>query len=95
MAIDRKQVETTAKLARLGLNESQIESLKTELSGILDYVNQLSKVDTSATQPLYHVLPIKNVTRPDVAEPAGVIDDALKGSANAHPPFFSVPKVLD
>ncbi|MBI4179879.1 Asp-tRNA(Asn)/Glu-tRNA(Gln) amidotransferase subunit GatC [bacterium] len=95
MSIDRKTVEHVAALARLGLTGEEKTKLEAELSGILDHVAQLSKLETGKVEPLYHILPIQNVFREDAASPAGVRDDVLKHAPGARPPFFVVPNVLD
>ena len=48
MAITRETVLHVAKLARLELEEAEIDRMQRDLDGILEYVNQLSELDTSA-----------------------------------------------
>lgn len=95
MTIDRKTVEHVAKLARLGLSDEEKDLLAKELSGILDHVAELSKLDTDGIDPLYHILPIQNVFRDDQSKPNPVRDDVLKFAPGARPPFFVVPNVLE
>lgn len=95
MAIDRKTVEHVAALARLGLTDEEKDQLATELSRILDHVAELSKLNTDQVEPLYHILPIQNVTREDAMKNSGVRDEVLNAAPKARPPFFAVPNVLD
>lgn len=95
MAIDRKTVEQVAALARLGLSDEEKGQLEKELSGILDHVAALSKLNTDLVDPLYHILPLKNVFRADETKPSTVRDDVLKFAPKARPPFFVVPNVLE
>ncbi len=95
MTIDRKTVDHVAALARLGLTDDEKSKLATELSGILDHVEMLSKLNTDGVDPLYHILPLKNVFRDDEARPSDVRDDVLKHAPHARPPFFVVPNVLE
>ncbi len=95
MAIDRKTVEQVAALARLGLSDEEKERLEKELSGILDHVAELSKLNTDRVDPLYHILPLKNVFREDKMLPSTVSEDVLKFAPKARPPFFVVPNVLE
>lgn len=95
MSIDRKTVEHVAKLARLGLSDEEKDRLAKELSGILEHVEMLSKLNTDGVEPLYHILPLKNVLREDASRPAVVRDDVLKHAPKARSPFFVVPNVLE
>ncbi len=66
--ISKQEVEHIAKLARLGLSEKEIEKMRHELAGILDYVNQLEEVDIAGVQPTSHSLELTNVYRIDDAD---------------------------
>ncbi len=63
--ITRKEVEHIAKLARLGLNEREIEKMRGELAKILDYFEKLKKVDVSQVEPTSHSIKVENVMRKD------------------------------
>lgn len=95
MEIDRKTVEHVAQLARLGITDEEKDRLAKELSGILNHVDMLSKLNTDTIAPLYHILSVQNVLRDDIARLSEVRDDVLKFAPKARPPFFVVPNVLD
>lgn len=57
--ITKKEVQHTAKLARLELNEKEVEKMQKELSLILEYFEKLKEVDVSETNPISHVPEIK------------------------------------
>jgi aspartyl-tRNA(Asn)/glutamyl-tRNA(Gln) amidotransferase subunit C len=63
--IDKKEVKHIAKLARLGLSEKEIEKIQKELSPILDYFEQLKKVDVSNIEPTSHSVLLENIMRKD------------------------------
>lgn len=69
--IDKNQVKNIAKLARIGISES--EKLEEEISSILDYFKELEEVDTSKTKPVFHsceeFIDHKNIMREDEAKP--------------------------
>lgn len=65
MKLTKQQVEHVAKLARLGLSEKEVEKFQTQLSGILDYVEQLNEVNTEGVEPTAQVTGLLNVTRED------------------------------
>lgn len=54
-----------AALARLGLTETEIVKFQTQLSGILDYVEQLNEVNTDNVMPTAQVTGLTNVMRED------------------------------
>lgn len=65
MKLSREDVLKLAKLSRLKLSEEEIIKYQTELSAILDYVEQLDSVDVSGLKPTYQVTGLTNVFRED------------------------------
>jgi aspartyl-tRNA(Asn)/glutamyl-tRNA(Gln) amidotransferase subunit C len=68
--IDRETVIHVAKLARLGLNEEEVEVFKEQLSVILENIAILREADVSGVSPTAHASRLTNVMRPDVAQPS-------------------------
>lgn len=66
--INKKEVEHIAKLARISLNQAEIEQMQKELSSILDYFKLLNELDVSKISPAFYSLPLKNVIREDVVK---------------------------
>jgi aspartyl-tRNA(Asn)/glutamyl-tRNA(Gln) amidotransferase subunit C len=64
--LSKEEVKHIAKLARLGLDEKEIEKYQKELSSILDYVEKLKKVKMSKVEPTSHPSKVENVMREDV-----------------------------
>lgn len=65
MQLTRDQVLHVASLARIGLDEKQIQKFQKELSSILDYVEILNEVDTQGVMPTSQVTGLENVLRED------------------------------
>jgi aspartyl-tRNA(Asn)/glutamyl-tRNA(Gln) amidotransferase subunit C len=65
--LSKEETEHIAKLARLGLNEAEIEKYQKDLSAILGYIDQLKEVDVENIKPFTHAVNISNVSRVDVA----------------------------
>jgi len=65
MKLDIKKIEHLAGLALLELTNNEKKKFSEQLSSILDYVNQLEKVDTKNVEPTSHITGLENVTRPD------------------------------
>ena len=68
MALTKEEVLHIAKLARLELKAEEVEKFRTQLSEILEYVGQLSKVDTAGIEPIAQITGLQNVTREDRVE---------------------------
>jgi aspartyl-tRNA(Asn)/glutamyl-tRNA(Gln) amidotransferase subunit C len=89
-----QDVEHVAHLARLSFSEEEKVRLTTELNSILEYMNELNSIDTSAVEPLSHVIELQNVFREDVRTPGADREDALKNAPSHSEEFFKVPKVI-
>jgi aspartyl-tRNA(Asn)/glutamyl-tRNA(Gln) amidotransferase subunit C len=71
------QVRHIAKLARLTIEDAEVEKFAKELTSILGYVDMLAEVDTSKVQPTAQVTGQTNVFRPDVIRTDATSPDAL------------------
>jgi aspartyl-tRNA(Asn)/glutamyl-tRNA(Gln) amidotransferase subunit C len=58
-------IKHIAKLARIKLTEKEEEKFEKELSSVLDFINQLNKVDTSKVDPAYQITGLVNSFRED------------------------------
>ena len=68
MSLTKKEVKHIAHLARLGLTDQEVEKYTTQLSSILEYVEQLQKVNTDGVEPTAQVTGLENVMREDKIE---------------------------
>jgi len=93
--LDETQVLHVAKLARLKLAPTDVPLYAKQLSGILDYIDQLKSVDVTGVQPMSHPLPLENVLRDDTPKPGLTTEQVLANAPAKDGPFFTVPKVLD
>src|SRR5258708_1827920 len=100
MALDKEAVAHIAHLARIRLEEAELEPLAAELSRILDWVEQLGEVDTSGVAPMTSVAAVGLPMREDVVTD-GAYRDAILGNApqsagnGKQRGFFAVPKVVE
>ena len=95
MSLTLDQTRWVAHLARLSLSDAELEAMTRDLSAIVDYVNQLQKVNTDGVEPLAHALDVQNVFRDDEPSPSLPPDAALANAPARHDNFFSVPAVLE
>lgn len=95
MPITRDDVEKTAQLARLDLQEDEKERLVAQLSSILDQIAVIAEVDTSAIPPTAQVVALDNVMRPDEVRPSLTPDAVLANAPDREGDFFKVRAVLE
>ncbi len=89
--IDRDQVLYVARLARLGLTEDEVETMSRELSGILDHVDRMGRLDIEGVAPTSHVVELENVLRPDEPRPSWPKEEILEPAPDPAEGAFRVP----
>ena len=94
MPLSREQVEQIAFLARLKLSPKEIEKFTSELTVILDYVEQLADVDTAGVKLKDQFITAENVFREDKSRQSLSRDEALSNAPEKDEEFFKVPKVF-
>ena len=92
--INREQLLKLAALARLRLDESEIAPFQKNIAEMLDYVQTLEQVDTTAVD-LAEAADQPNVLREDIVQPSLPVEEALKNAPERVDNYFKVPKVVD
>ncbi len=95
MSLTIEDVKKVARLARMKMTDAELEQHKEKLSGIIDFVEQLSEVDTDNVEPLQSVVDIKLRLRADEITDGDLHDDILKNAPEQLEGFFAVPKVVE
>lgn len=95
MMIDRQQVQKVAHLARLELTPEEEEKFTTQLSGILEYFEQLKELDTANVAPMTRAIEVSNITRPDQLDPYPNREAILTNAPEQEGDYFKVPKILN
>ncbi|QZH73854.1 MAG: Asp-tRNA(Asn)/Glu-tRNA(Gln) amidotransferase subunit GatC [Erythrobacter sp.] len=100
MSVTREQVAKIAALARIRMDEHDLDRMVPEFNKILDWVEQLGEVDTSGVEPMTAVIPQALRLRADVvdADPltgGGRQADVLANAPVAEHGFYGVPKVIE
>ena len=95
MSVDAKTVRDIAHLARIAVNDDEIEHLKGELNAILAFVEQLGEVDVSGVEPMTSVTPMTMKKRADVVTDGGDPEAILKNAPAREGDYFVVPKVVE
>jgi len=89
--IDREQVLHVARLARLRLNDDEVEKMSSELSGILDHIAKIEELDLENVEPTSHVIQLENVLREDVPRPSWPRDRMLSEAPDVAAGGYRVP----
>ena len=95
MSINKNQVKKVAKLSRISLDDSKLDSLSKDLDSILNFVEELNKVDTKGVEPLSSTVDKKLEARRDKINDGKIKKEILKNSPNKNEDFFIVPKVVE
>jgi aspartyl-tRNA(Asn)/glutamyl-tRNA(Gln) amidotransferase subunit C len=91
----RANVEHVARLARLALDDDEIEQFTRDLGVILDHAQQVAGLDTRDVAPTAHPLPLVNVLRPDEPHRSLDRDEVLAMAPDVQDGRFRVPRILD
>lgn len=95
MSIDIDTARKVAKLARIAVPESDLPKLADNLSGILNFMEQLNEVDVEGVEPMTSVTPMRLKRRADVVTDGDRQAKVLSNAPDAREGFFAVPKVVE
>lgn len=95
MSIDSETARRVAKLARIKVEEDDLEALAGEFNAILGFVEQLNEVDVDGIEPMTSVTPMRLKRREDVVTDGDMQDRILSNAPDAREGFFAVPKVVE
>lgn len=94
MRLSIADVEHVAELARLGLDQTEKERLRDQLSSILDHISALNDVETESIPPTAQVNALVNVLRSDDPRPSLPVDTVLANAPRQSDDMFEVHAVL-
>jgi aspartyl-tRNA(Asn)/glutamyl-tRNA(Gln) amidotransferase subunit C len=95
MSVDAATVRRIAHLARISIEEGEVERLQAELNAILRFVEQLSEVDVTGVEPMTSVIPMKMRQRDDTVTDGGIAAGIVKNAPATEDHYFLVPKVVE
>ena len=95
MSLDEATVARIARLARIAVPEEERGPLATELSHILEWIEQLNEVDTDGVPPMTSVAAMGLAWREDRVTDGGRADDILANAPERQDGYFVVPKVVE
>ena len=95
MSIDKDTVKHISKLARISLDEKNVDSLSKDLTAIMKFIENLNKLNTDKTAPLTSIINTSLKSRKDDVKDGKIRDQILKNSPEKNDEFFVVPKVIE
>lgn len=92
--VSKEEIQALSRLARLRLTDAEVESLQSDLSGILEHMKVLAEVDTTNVTPMTHVGSGSQDLRADEAAESLDREEILAASHRALDNCFAVPSIL-
>ena len=95
MSIDKDTAAKVAKLARIKVEEQELDALAGEFNAILGFIEQLNELVVENVEPMTSVTPMRLKRRADVVTDGDQQDKVLANAPDAREGFFAVPKVVE
>lgn len=94
--LTKEEVVKIAKLARIALTDAEVEKFQKDLSTVLDYVEELKKVDVSGVDEVFEVTGLVNVQRDDkaVVPTPELLEGIFKNAPEMKDGFYKVKAIL-
>jgi aspartyl-tRNA(Asn)/glutamyl-tRNA(Gln) amidotransferase subunit C len=95
LKIDKNTTLKIAKLSRIKIEDSEVDELSSQLSAIVDWVEQLNEVNTENIEPLSNVSMAKLPLRKDIENTNNNSKEVLSNAPDKLENYFAVPKVVE
>ena len=95
MSLDHATVRRIASLARIRVEDHEVDNLCHELNGILGWIEQLNEVDVTGVAPLTGATNMAMRMRADVVTDGGYKEKILANAPERIGDFYAVPKVVE
>ena len=92
--ITTEDIEYVAKLAKLKLSDSEKDMLVNQMGDIVEFANNINKLDTDGVKPTNHILEVQNVFREDEVVPSYSRDEILKNAPAKEAGCIVVPSII-
>ena len=93
--ITKDEVKKVAQLARLELNEDEINTHAEQLEKILEYIKQLEKIDTNDVPCTTRAIEVINAFRKDKNKNSDCTEELLELGPSIEGKYFKVPKIIN
>ena len=95
MSLDAATVRRIATLARIRVEPHEVETLRTEINGILGWIEQLNEANVDGVEPLTGGAQMAMRMRDDVVNDGGYPEKILSHAPDRSGEFYAVPKVVE
>ncbi len=95
MSLSHKDVQKVAQLARLKMSEAEIETARTQMSGIFDLIAAMQAVDTTGIEPMSHAQDVAQRLREDVVTEADQRELFQSIAPQVEAGLYLVPQVIE
>ena len=95
MALEKKDVNKVAHLARLEISSTEMDRLTTDMNSILGYIDKLAELNTDGVEPTSHAVPVTNAFREDERKEYFSVQKGLSNAPDSEDGCFKVPRVID
>lgn len=95
MELTREEVLHIARLARLGIDDAEVDRLRGQLSDILGHFTALAQVNTKGVPPTAHTVAQCNVLGYDEPVPSLTTGAVLSNAPDRDGDFFRIRAVLE
>jgi aspartyl-tRNA(Asn)/glutamyl-tRNA(Gln) amidotransferase subunit C len=95
MSIDAATVKRIGRLARIRVEENEVEKYQGELNAMLGFVEQLNEVDVTGVEAMTSVTPMTLRRREDLITDGGYAERIVANAPLSEDNFFMVPKVVE
>lgn len=95
MRLTSDEVRHLAALARVGMTDEDIETMRDQMSNIMENFDILSQVDTDDVEPTGHSVDLNSVMRDDEVAESSTLDQVMANAPNREDDFIRVRAVLE
>ena len=95
MSLNKEQVKEIAQLAKLSINDSEIEQSTIELNNILSLMAELGEIETDHVEPMAHPLEMSQRLREDVVSETDLYEEFQAIAPKTGKRHFLVPTVIE
>ena len=95
MSLSTQDVRKVARLARLAMSETEIESARSQLSGIFDLIAEMQAVDTSGIEPMSHAQDVSQRLREDTVTEVNQRELFQAIAPQTEAGLYLVPQVIE
>lgn len=92
--ISAADVAKVARLARLDINEAQIENFTEQLAKVMSHFDDIDALDLEGVVPMTQPYPLVNVMREDIEMPTLDTQEVLAAAPAAEQQRFRVPPII-